>query len=79
MRIGIASFKVVGREASLPRKEKAVELAARALKIARDGGAPEEIRQAVVDLRGAAPMCEGAHLCYYPDVWRRPMRKEAAC
>ncbi|WP_051361009.1 U32 family peptidase [Desulfuromonas sp. TF] len=79
LQIGIASFKVVGREASLPRKEKAVELAARALKIARDGGGPEEIRQAVVDLRGAAPMCEGAHLCYYPDVWHRPMRKEAAC
>ena len=79
LQIGIASFKVVGREASLPRKEKAVELAARALEIARDGGGPVEIRQAVVDLRGAAPMCEGAHLCYYPDVWQRPMQKEAAC
>lgn len=79
LRMGIASFKVVGREASLPRKEKAVELAARALRIARSGGGPEEIRQAVVDLRGAAPLCEGAHLCYYPDVWTRPLRMEAAC
>lgn len=77
--IGIASFKVVGREASLARKEKAVELAARAMGIAREGGGPEEIRQAVIDLRGAAPMCESAHLCYYPDVWQGPMRKEAAC
>jgi putative protease len=79
MQMGIDSFKVVGREASLPRKEKAVELAARALAIAREGGGPEEVRQAVIDLRGAASMCEGAHLCYYPDVWRQPLRKEAAC
>ncbi len=79
LHIGIASFKVVGREASLPRKEKSVELATRALRIANEGGGPEEIRQAVIDLRGAAPMCEGAHLCYYPTVWQRPMQKEAAC
>lgn len=79
LQIGIESFKVVGREASLPRKEKAVEMAARALAIARDGGSPEEIRQAVIDLRGAAPMCEGAHLCYYPDVWHHQVKKEATC
>lgn len=77
--IGIASFKVVGREASLPRKEKAVELAARALQIAFAGGGPHEIRQAVIALRGAAPLCEGAHLCYYPDVWRQPLPEEALC
>jgi U32 family peptidase len=76
---GIGSFKVVGREASLSRKEKAVELAAMALKIAREGGGAEEIRQAVIDLRGAAPMCEGAHLCYYPDLWHSPLQKESEC
>jgi U32 family peptidase len=79
LQLGIASFKVVGREASLPRKEKAVDLAARALRIARNGGGPKEIRQAVIELRGAAPMCEGAHLCYYPDVWQQPLHQEAAC
>jgi U32 family peptidase len=79
LHLGIASFKVVGREASLPRKEKAVELAASALGIARAGGSPEEIRQGVIGLRGAAPMCEGAHLCYYPDVWQQPVRRGAAC
>ena len=79
LEMGIGSFKVVGREASLARKEKAVEMAARAMRIARGGGAPEEIRRAVIDLRGAAPMCEGAHLCYYPDVWRPPSAKESAC
>jgi hypothetical protein len=79
LEIGINSFKVVGREASLQRKEKAVELAATALRIAREGGGQEEIRQAVIDLRGAAPMCEGTHLCYYPDIWHRPLKKESAC
>jgi hypothetical protein len=73
------SFKVVGREASLPRKEKSVAMAARALEIARAGGGPEEIRRAVIELRGAAPLCEGAHLCYYPDVWHRQGEKEPAC
>lgn len=76
---GIASFKVVGREASLARKAKSVELAARALRLARAGGGPEQIRQAVIALRGAAPLCEEAHLCYYPDVWQQPRPEEAAC
>lgn len=79
LHIGIGSFKVVGREAPLARKKKAVEMAARAMRIARGGGSPEEIRKAVIDLRGAAPMCEGAHLCYYPDVWRPSSPKEGAC
>jgi len=76
---GIHSFKVVGREASLPRKEKAVEIAARALRIARSGGGPWEIRQAVMNLRGADSLCEGSHLCYYPDVWRQICPEEPRC
>lgn len=79
LQAGIASFKVVGREASLARKAKSVELAARALRLARAGGGPEQIRQAVIALRGAAPLCEEAHLCYYPDVWQQPRPQEAAC
>ena len=79
LQAGVESFKVVGREASLPRKIKSVELAAKALEIACKGDCPEEIRQAVIELRGAAPMCEGSHLCYYPDVWHRQMQKEAVC
>jgi collagenase-like PrtC family protease len=71
LQAGIASFKVVGREASLPRKEKSVEVAAMALRIARAGGTAQEIRQAVIDLRGASAMCEESHLCYYPDVWQQ--------
>jgi collagenase-like PrtC family protease len=68
-RIGVASLKVVGREASLARKIASVRLAARALRVARDGGAREAIRDAVIAERGAGPLCDGAHLCYYPDVW----------
>ena len=70
LQAGVESVKVVGREASLPRKEKSVEVAAMAMRIAKAGGTAEEIRQAVMDLRGAEAMCQEAHLCYYPDVWK---------
>ncbi|MFZ4856517.1 MAG: U32 family peptidase [Desulfuromonadaceae bacterium] len=76
LRSGIASFKVVGREASLPRKEASVRIAALALRLARGGAGPEEIRQAVIDLRGSPQMCTERHLCYYPDLWER---KESVC
>lgn len=68
-RIGVASLKVVGREASLARKEASVRLAAVALRQAENGATHEDIRDAVVSLRGAAELCTDAHLCYYPDIW----------
>lgn len=68
---GIASFKVVGREASLERKEASVRIAARSLRLAQDGAGPEEIRTAVVEMRGWSQMCDERHLCYYPDIWER--------
>jgi collagenase-like PrtC family protease len=67
----IASFKVVGREASLERKEAAVRIAATSLRLALQGAGSEEIRQVVIDLRGLPQMCEERHLCYYPDLWER--------
>ena len=79
LRAGIASFKVVGREASLPRKEAAVRLAALALRIARTGAGPRVIREEVVNLRGLPEMCEERHLCYYPDVWESPDQGRSAC
>jgi len=67
--LGIASLKVVGREASLARKVTSVELAAVALRRSENGAAPADIREAVVSRRGAPELCKDAHLCYYPDVW----------
>ncbi|GAB1391121.1 hypothetical protein MASR1M6_33030 [Rubrivivax sp.] len=69
-RTGVASLKVVGREASLARKAASVRLAAAALARSRESGRPEGIRSRVIELRGAPELCHGAHLCYYPDVWR---------
>jgi collagenase-like PrtC family protease len=69
LRAGVASFKVVGREASLARKESSVAIAAQSLLQAVQGGRPEEIRKSVVEQRGWPQMCEERHLCYYPDVW----------
>ena len=66
---GVGSLKVVGREASLTRKEASVRLAAMALDRARRGATPEQIRAAVIERRGAASLCAGATLCYYPGVW----------
>jgi putative protease len=72
-RAGVASLKVVGREASLVRKVASVRLAAVALGLTADGARPEGIRDAVVALRGAPELCENARLCYYPDVWSGTM------
>jgi collagenase-like PrtC family protease len=69
VRIGIASLKVVGREAPLERKRASVRLAALAVDLAERGGTAHDIRRAVVAERGAPELCERAHLCYYPDVW----------
>ncbi len=77
--LGVASFKVVGREASLERKRGSVELAARAVALAREGAPPEAIRDAVVAARGGRSLCDGRHLCYYPDVWRSRPGEAAAC
>lgn len=71
-RLGVASLKVVGREASLARKTASVRLAAAALDLAERGARPEDIRGAVVAARGAPELCRDAHLCYYPDVWTEP-------
>jgi U32 family peptidase len=68
-RMGIASLKVVGREASLARKAASVRLTAIALDLTQRGEPPGAIRDAVVAERGAAQLCEDARLCYYPDVW----------
>jgi collagenase-like PrtC family protease len=76
LRAGIASFKVVGREASLPRKVASVRIAAMSLRLAQQAARPEEIRKAVIDLRGSPQMCEEHHLCYYPDMWEQ---KESLC
>jgi U32 family peptidase len=76
-RIGVASLKVVGREAPLARKAASVHLAAVALRLAAGGGSPEVIRDAVVALRGAPELCRDAHLCYYPDVWAAGAPKKA--
>ena len=67
--LGVASLKVVGREAPLPRKVASVRLAAIAVAAAARGGTRECVRDAVVAERGAPELCADAHLCYYPDVW----------
>lgn len=77
--MGVGSLKVVGREASLARKEASVRLAAMALQLARAGGGAEDIRESVISTRGGASLCRGAHLCYYPDVWAEQGCTEVAC
>lgn len=74
---GIASFKVIGREASLARKSASVRIAAQALHLAKAGADPQDIQKSVVALRGSPQMCEERHLCYYPDLYWE--RKESAC
>lgn len=79
LQMGVSSLKVVGREASLARKVSSVRLAAMALKLTKAEAGPEQIRQAVIDLRGGASLCRGEHLCYYPDVWSGRMSEVSRC
>lgn len=75
---GVESLKVVGREASLERKEASVRLVAHALRLAEGGAGPDTLREAAIGLRGARGLCEGARLCYYPDVWAQAHRERRA-
>lgn len=79
LKAGVSSFKVVGREAGIRRKEASVMLAAQAMKLALAEAGPEEIRQAVIALRGMPQLCHETHLCYYPDLWRESHERKAAC
>jgi putative protease len=77
--MGVASLKVVGREASLARKEASVRLTAHALRLAEAGAGAAAIREAVISLRGARSLCEAGRLCYYPDLWAEAPGELAAC
>ncbi len=76
---GVDSLKVVGREASLERKEASVRLVAHALRIADAGGGRQAIRDATIAVRGARGLCQEARLCYYPDVWEGTAPGRRAC
>jgi putative protease len=77
--LGVASLKVVGREASLQRKVGSVSLARMARDLALAGASPQTIRQAVWARRGAEHLCQDALLCYYPDIWREDQEGAASC
>lgn len=77
--LGIRSLKVVGREASLARKISSVRLARLALNLAHENARPAQIREAVMDLRGAKSLCQSEQLCYYPDIWRKPQTEDSLC
>jgi len=66
---GVKYLKVVGREASLERKVASVKLAAVARDIGQNGGHAPSIREAIIDLRGGASLCDESRACCYPDVW----------
>lgn len=79
LQAGVASLKVVGREASLARKVGSVHLAQVARRLALAGCGPEGIRAAVIGLRGAEQLCEGGLLCYYPALWEAVAAEKVAC
>ena len=79
LKAGIASVKVVGREASLERKVAAVRIAALALALAKEGAGAERISEKVIELRGMSELCRQRHLCYYPDVWPERAAGGTAC
>ena len=63
--IGVASLKIVGREASLKKKVASVKLVKRMLDYIEAGHSPEEVRLQAKIVKGVKGLCESGYMCYY--------------
>jgi putative protease len=64
---GVASAKIVGREASLLRKMASVQLVHAALKRIRAGASKGETNRFAVAARATPEFCRSGYMCYYRD------------
>ncbi len=63
--LGVASLKVVGREANPMRKFLSVRMARAVLGRERRGDAPRSVRRFARELRGEPAICDSRVMCYY--------------
>ena len=64
-RIGVASLKIVGREASPFKKMASVRMAADILSRVRSGATEEALIDRARSLRGEPHHCDSGYMCYY--------------
>ncbi|HHY28342.1 MAG TPA: U32 family peptidase [Desulfitobacterium dehalogenans] len=62
--MGVTSLKIVGREASLHKKVKSVELLKKVLAYQSEGHMPDEVRDYARTNKGARILCESGYMCY---------------
>ena len=63
--IGVASLKIVGREAPLKKKVASVKLLKGMLDFIEAGPSPEEVRSQAKLVKGVKGLCESGYMCYY--------------
>lgn len=63
--MGVASLKIVGREAPLQKKMASVKLIKEALSIAASGCAEDKARERIRRLRGTPGLCSSGYMCYF--------------
>lgn len=62
--MGITSLKIVGREASLRKKVRSVELLKKVLAYQGEGHMPDEVREYARTEKGVRILCESGYMCY---------------
>jgi putative protease len=67
-RIGIASLKVVGREAGMFRKVRSVQLVRAVVEAVRAGAGRREACELAIRARGDPATCASGYMCYYREV-----------
>ncbi|CAA7600318.1 Peptidase U32 [Acididesulfobacillus acetoxydans] len=63
--LGIASLKIVGREASLRKKAAGVKLVRKTLDLLEAGCSESELRERAKELKGVPGLCRSGYMCYY--------------
>ncbi|MFZ5633517.1 MAG: peptidase U32 family protein [Bacillota bacterium] len=63
--MGVASVKIVGREAPLPRKIASVRLVRRVLDCVRAGQDPETVKRQAKKIRSTPHLCASGYMCYF--------------
>src|SRR5690606_37648858 len=63
--MGVASLKIVGREASPMRKLASVQLSRAVLNKVREGASAPAVAERAKSLRNTPDLCSSTYMCYY--------------
>lgn len=67
-RMGIASLKIAGRQASSLRKFASLRLVKAIVDLVRTGASPDEVAARARQIRNTPELCAAGYMCYYRDL-----------